>query len=157
MTPRSDRGPENDAWASSRKRGARRSYESTSSWKQSMTEKAVPPAIATMRVGAAASASGTSSPTTIQTITPAANPSPTGRIDENASTKRNAGTARSGWQAQKILQPAAERTDVPRGTRTRLIASPSGMLWIAIATVIRRPSVDPPPNAAPTPTPSAAE
>ena len=59
MTPRSDRGPENDAWArSSRKRGARRSYESTSSWKQSMTEKAVPPATATMRVGAAASASG---------------------------------------------------------------------------------------------------
>ena len=53
MTPRSDRGPENDAWArSSRKRGARRSHESTSSWKQSMTEKAVPPASATSFVGA---------------------------------------------------------------------------------------------------------
>ena len=52
-------------------------------------------------------------------------------------------------QAQKMLQPAAARTEVPRGTRTRLIASPSGMLWIAIATVISRPSVEPPPNAAP--------
>ncbi len=60
-------------------------------------------------------------------------------------------------QTREMLQPAAARTDVPRGTRTRLIASPSGMLWIAIATVISRPSVDPPPNAAPTPIPSAAE
>ena len=74
------------------------------------------------------------------------------------STNRNAGTARSGCgRLEKMLHPAAALTEVPRGTRTRLMASPSGMLCTAIAIVISRPSVDPSANAAPTPIPSAAE
>jgi hypothetical protein len=52
-----------------------------------------------------------------------------------------------------MLHPAAALTEVPRGTRTRLIASPSGMLCTAIAIVMSRPSVDP---QRPTPTFSAS-
>jgi hypothetical protein len=44
-----------------------------------------------------------------------------------------------------MLQPAAESTVAPRGTSTRLIAKPSGMLWIAIAIVMKIPSFAPPP------------
>src|SRR5215203_4171464 len=45
------------------------------------------------------------------------------------STKRNAGIAIRGWGTlEKMLQRTARPTPTPRGTRTRLIASPSGML-----------------------------
>ena len=92
-----------------------------------MSAKAVPPARATTLAGAVSSASGSSSPSTIHTIAPAANPKPTGRIDVKLSTNRNAGTASSGCgRLEKMLQPAAAPTEAPRGTRTRLIASPSG-------------------------------
>ena len=56
-----------------------------------------------------------------------------------------------------MLHPAAARTLAPCGTSTRLIASPSGMLWIAIAIVTTTPNSLPPPNAAPMPAPSANE
>ena len=46
---------------------------------------------------------------------------------------------------------------MPRGTSTRLIASPSGMLWTAIAVVMNAPSASPPPNETPTATPSVNE
>src|SRR5215203_5171007 len=56
-----------------------------------------------------------------------------------------------------MLQPAARRTETPRGTRTRLIASPSGTLCRAIAVVISAPKASPPPKATPTPMPSVNE
>ena len=76
-----------------------------------------------------------------------------------ASTKRNAGTAISGCgRLEKMLQRSRVRGRVPRGTRTRLIASPSGMLWTAIASAIRTPErLCRPPKATPMPTPSANE
>ena len=103
-------------------------------------------------------ASGRSSRPTIHTMAPAAKPSAAGRTALNCSTNRNAGTARSGCgRLEKTLQPAAFRTGVPRGTSTRLIARPSGMFWMAIATAIRSPKVLVSPKAAPMPIPSAAE
>ena len=71
-----------------------------------MSAKAVPPARATTFAGAVSSASGSSSPSTIHTIAPAANPNPTGRTDVKVSTNRNAGTARSGCgRLEKMLHP----------------------------------------------------
>ena len=58
---------------------------------------------------------------------------------------------------EKMLHPAARQAVTPRGTSTRLIARPSGMLWTAIAAVMKAPSASPPPNETPTPTPSVNE
>src|SRR5919201_6129693 len=133
--------------------GHRRSSRNTS-----MARAAPPTVSATAGARAVSSASGTSSAATSQSIAPAANPSPTGSTPENASTKRNAGTAISGWgRLEKTLQAAAFRTEVPRGTRTRLMARPSGALCTAIAIAMRMPSVSAPPKATPTPTPSVNE
>src|SRR5215207_7298891 len=108
--------------------------------------------------GATRTAAGTRSPATIQAIAPAANPSPAARSGSNQATKRKAGTAINGCgRLENTLQPAALPTEIPRGTSTRLIASPSGMLWTAIARAITSPSSSPPPNATPTPTPSVNE
>ena len=61
------------------------------------------------------------------------------------------GTASNGCgRLEKMLQPAALRTEAPFGTSTRLIASPSGMLWIAIAIAIAIPKMPVSPKAAPT-------
>jgi hypothetical protein len=91
-------------------------------------------------------ASGSSSAKTSQVIALAAKPNPAGRIGRKASTNRYAGAATNGCgRLVKTLQPAAAKTVMPRGTSTRLIASPSGMLWIAIARVMKMPSPAPPP------------
>src|SRR5581483_4466040 len=91
-------------------------------------------------------ASGSSSDQTIQSIAPAAKPSPAGRIGWNHSTNRYVnGAMRGCGRHEKTLHHAAERTLAPRGTRTRLIASPSGTLCAAIASVIRTPRRVPPP------------
>ena len=99
-----------------------------------------------------------SSAKTIQIMAPAASPNPTGKNGSNTSTNRNAGRAMSGWgRLVKTLHPAAFQSGVPRGTSTRLMASPSGMLWTAIAAVMKTPRSCPPPKETPTPTPSANE
>ncbi len=111
-----------------------------------MTRNEPPPASAIDRRVPLARASGTSSVSESQTIAPAAKPSPTGRNDRTCSTNRNAGTATSGCgRLEKTLHQAAVRTRAPRGTSTRLIARPSGMLWMAIATVTKMPRASPPP------------
>src|SRR5215210_6321974 len=56
-----------------------------------------------------------------------------------------------------MLQPAARTQPTPRGTRTRLMASPSGMLWTARARLMNRPRASPPPKDTPIPTPSVKE
>jgi hypothetical protein len=59
-------------------------------------------------------------------MAPAANPSPSGRKAEKLSTKRKAGAATRGCgRLEKTLHAAADATDAPRGTRTRLIARSS--------------------------------
>ena len=58
---------------------------------------------------------------------------------------------------EKIAQNAACHTGMPRGTRTSAMARPSGMLWTAIAAVMKVASACVPPNETPTPTPSANE
>src|SRR5215208_5847322 len=124
----------------------------------SMAAAASEPASATLQPGATRTAAGTRSPATIQAIAPAANPSPAARSGSNQATKRKAGTAMNGCgRLENTLQAAALPTETPRGTSTRLIASPSGMLWTAIARAITSPSSSPPPNATPTPTPSVNE
>ena len=111
------------------------------SCRPSIAAKASPASSATVRRGAWASASGSSSAAAIQIIAPAAKPRPTGSSASNCSTNRYAGTAMSGWgRLEKMLHAAAERTRVPRGTSTRLIAKPSGMLCTAIASAISRPN-----------------
>jgi len=93
--------------------------------------------VATDCLEAHASASGSSSANDIQIIAPAANHSPIGITEENFSTNKNAGTAIKGCgRLVKILHSPAFHRDTPRGTITELIASPSGIFWIAIATVI---------------------
>src|SRR5215218_4751918 len=88
---------------------------------------------------------------------PAAKPRPTGRNGANVSTSRKAGTAIKGCgRLEKTLHAAARATDVPEGTRTRLIASPSGTLCTVMATAIRMPSACSPPKATPTPTDRSA-
>ena len=73
-------------------------------------------------------------------------------------THKNAGTAMRGWgRLEKTLQRPAFSHPTPRGTRTRLIASPSGMLCTAMAVVMNSPSEAPPPKETPTPTPSVKE
>ena len=63
---------------------------------------------ATAGVEASRTASGTNCRTTIQSIAPAAKPSPTGSTARKKSTKTNAGTAISGWgRLEKMLQAAA--------------------------------------------------
>ena len=75
------------------------------------------------------SASGISSANTIQIIAPAASPKPKGSRGAKNRTKRYAGMAISGCgKLVKILQPAALRTEIPLGIRTKLIARPSGIL-----------------------------
>jgi hypothetical protein len=81
-----------------------------------------------------------------------------GRTGSKVSTKRNAGTAMSGCgRLENTLQAAARPADTPRGTRTRLIARPSGTLWAAIAIAITSPSSSPLPKETPTATPSVNE
>ena len=99
-----------------------------------------------------------SSRPTIHSIAPAAKPSPTGRNGRKTCTNRKAGRAISGCgRLDTMLHPPACHTDTSRGTSTRLIASPSGMLWTAIAIVMNNPSVSPSPYDTPTPTPSLNE
>src|SRR6056297_1192097 len=75
------------------------------------------------------SASGAISANTIQIIAPAARPRPTGSRGLNHSTKANAGAAISGCgRLVKMAQSAAFQTGVPRGTSTRAMARPSGIL-----------------------------
>ena len=102
-----------------------------------MSANATSPSRRTTRRDAFAKASGTSCRPTIQTIAPAAKPRPIGSTEANRSTKRKAGTATSACgKAQKTLHAAAAPTRIPRGTSTRLIASPSGTFWMAIASAI---------------------
>ncbi len=56
-----------------------------------------------------------------------------------------------------MLHPAQESTVAPLGRITALMARPSGMLWTAMAMVIRAASFCPPPKATPTATPSEKE
>lgn len=60
-------------------------------------------------------------------------------------------------QAEKILHQAAFIGLVQRGTITRLKARPSGILWMAMAVVMKRPRLRLPLNDTPTLTPSAKE
>jgi nucleoside-diphosphate-sugar epimerase len=90
--------------------------QSASSWKATMAENATAPADSAVRRETVSSASGTSSAATIQTIAP-----------------------------RTPLQAAAVGTRTFRGTSTRLIARPSGMLCTAIAAVMKTPSASPPP------------
>ena len=85
-------------------------------------------------------------------------PRPRSNSGVNSATKTNAGTAISGWGTlEKMLQSAARPTPTPRGTRTRLMASPSGMLWTARARAINSPSDSLPPKETPIATPSVKE
>ena len=79
-------------------------------------------------------------------------------MGRKVSTKRKAGTAMSGCgRLENTLHRTARQALTPRGTSTRLMARPSGMLWKAIDAVIKAPKASPPPKATPTPTPSAKE
>ena len=107
--------------------------------------------------GRRSAASGSSSAAAIQTIAPAAKPSPAGRIERTARRRGRPARPTAAGEAREDA-PAGRGADrTPRGTSTRLIAKPSGMLCTAIAIAITRPKASPPPNDAPTPTPSAAE
>ena len=75
------------------------------------------------------SASGRSSDATIQSIAPAAKPSPTGSSCSKASTKRKAGTAISGWgRLEKTLHAAAAPDGNPARDQHQADGQPSGML-----------------------------
>ena len=58
---------------------------------------------------------------------------------------------------EKTDQEAQVQSETPRGRITAVMASPSGMLWMASARVMASPSDSPPPNDTPTATPSAQE
>lgn len=64
------------------------------------------------------------------------------------------GTAKIGCgMLDRIHQSTAKKTLRPRGTSARLIATPSGMLWIAIVIVTMWPRRMPPSPPKDTPTP----
>src|SRR5215208_4696139 len=87
-------------------------------------------------------------------MAPAAKPNPQGRSGRKTSTKKNAGTAIRGWgRLEKMLQNAARTQPTPRGTSTRLMASPSGMLWTARARLMDTPRAWPPTEGYPYPHP----
>src|SRR5215204_4742351 len=113
---------------------------------------------ATRLLEASSLASGTSSEKTIQIMAPAAKPNPQGSSGRKTSTKKYAGTAIRGWgRLEKMLQNAARTQPTPRGTSTRLMASPSGILWTARARLMNRPRAWPPPKDTPIATPSVNE
>jgi hypothetical protein len=98
-------------------------------WKATMARTERVTTIATRLPDSSSRASGMSSEKTIQIMAPAANPSPYGNNGLKVSTNTKAGTAINGCgRLENTLQKAARLHATPRGTSTRLMARPSGML-----------------------------
>jgi hypothetical protein len=74
-------------------------------------------------------------------------------FDEGEGRHRHEGLRQAGEDAPNAARP----TPTPRGTRTRLMASPSGILCTAMASVMNSPRSVPLPKETPKPTPFVKE
>ena len=82
--------------------------------------------MATRSADVSSRASGTSSEKTIQTIAPPANPRPMGKSGAKSPDEHEGDSHQRLSQAREDAPERGAAGSSPRGTRTRLIASPSG-------------------------------